>query len=80
MVPVNFPEANTLFAADQPQYQKLPAHVSTDDSRIVTTCWRLTWREWFSFLFTGRVWLQQMTFKQALQPQLPNIQKPELLA
>ena len=74
MTPVSFPEVNTTFAKDQPQYQPLHAH--KDLVGIVTTCWKLTLRERLRVLWTGRVWLQQMTFNAPLQPQLPHTEKP----
>jgi hypothetical protein len=75
MTPLEFPEANTVFAKDQPEYLPLPAH---RESRMgtVTTCWGLTWKERFAILFGGKVWLQQLTFGKPLQPQRPSITKP----
>lgn len=75
MKPVEFAEANTVFAKEQPQYLQLPAH---RDSRngMVTSCWELTWKEKFAILFGGKLWLQQLTFNKPLQPQHPSIEKP----
>ena len=73
MTPVEFPEQNTTFAKDQPEYLPLPAF--TDGTHVVS-CWRLTWRERLRLLFGGRLWLMQMTFGGPLQPQLPSIDSP----
>lgn len=74
MSPVEFPEQTTVFAKDQPEYQPLPAHCAPDGT--VVSCWRLTRRERIKLLFTGRLWLLQLTFGAALQPQSPTVDYP----
>lgn len=74
MKPVDFPEQNSIFAKDQPEYQPLPA-CRTSDGQVIS-CWALTWRERFKLLFTGRMWLSQLTFGARLQPQLPSVTSP----
>jgi len=74
MKPTDFSESNIVFAKDQPQYLPLPADI-TDDG-IAITCWTLTWRERLIILFTGRIWLKQMTFNKPLQPQLLSVECP----
>ena len=61
----------TVLAKDQPQYIPLPvAHVQyTDGVRSMISCYRLTWRERLRILFIGKVWWEQLTFGQPLQPQ-----------
>lgn len=69
MRPVNFPEANTVFAKHQPEYKQLPAHVVEEDPEgRVTSAWGMSWKERFRVLLTGRVYLQMLTFRQPLQP------------
>lgn len=77
---IEFPEQTTVFAKNQPQYVPLPAHVVAGDpeGRIIC-CWRLTWRERLALLFRGVVWHHVLTFGQALQPQLLQIEKPEMI-
>jgi hypothetical protein len=75
MKPVEFPEHNTVFAKDQPEYLPLPAYRESANG-MVTTCWELTWKERFAMLFGGKLWLQQLTFNKPLQPQRPSIVKP----
>lgn len=65
-----------VFAKDQPQYQPLPA-IRCLDGRIVTR-WTLTWRERLRLIFGGNIYLQQLTFGEALQPQLPSVKEPIL--
>lgn len=80
MKPVWFPQQNTTLAKDQPQYIALPVYQepphAPDYEGNVISCWRLTWRERFKLLFSGRLWLSQLTFGHALQPQRPSIESP----
>ena len=76
MEPVTFKEYNIIFAKNQPEYLPLPAHVCNTDDRIVTTCWKLTWKERLQILFSGQFYFQQMTFGHPLQPQKPSIRNP----
>ena len=74
MYPIEFPEQNLVLAEDQPEYLALPAH-RTDDGEVIS-CWSLSWRERFRVLWTGRLWLRQLTFGELLQPQLPEVESP----
>lgn len=78
MQPIDFKGSNIKFAVGQPQYLVLPAYRSNDINGTVTTCWKLTWKEKLKILWTGKLWLQQMAFKQALQPQRPTVWESEL--
>lgn len=75
MKPLEFPQQNVVYAANQPEYLPLPAYRTTDGS--VTSCWGLTWRERMRVLFTGRIYWTQLTFNGPLQPQLPSVLPPE---
>jgi len=74
MKPIDFPEANAIFAKDQPEYMPLPAHRNREG--IVTCCWRLSFWERLKLLFLGRVWHLQLTFDGAPQPHLIQVQHP----
>jgi hypothetical protein len=74
---VEFPEQTVVIARKQPEYRPMPAHVS-EDGNIVTSCWSPSLTERLKILFTGRLWLQAMTFRSPLQPQLLSVAKPEL--
>lgn len=76
MKPVAFHGHNTVWAKDQKPYLPLPAHNGIDGR--VTTCWRLTAWERVKVLFSGRLWLQQLTFGSPLQPQKPSVERPTL--
>ena len=65
------------FAKDQPEYRPLPA-IKTSEGTVITR-WKLTWKERFAILFSGNLFLQQLTFNSALQPQLPTIEEPKVV-
>mgnify|MGYP001597686316 CR=1 FL=1 len=69
MKPIEFKQQNVVFAKDQLEYLPLPAYRSPNKSGRVVTCWQLSWLERVKVLVTGRVWANQLTFQQALQPQ-----------
>jgi len=74
MKPIKFKEANATFAENQPEYLPLPAHRAKDGQ--VISCWQLTISERLKLLFSGKIWLRQLTFNQLLQPQLPETNNP----
>lgn len=81
MNPIHFPEVTQVIAEDQPQYLPLPAFVEPRQSGLpysgtVVSCWRLTFIERFRLLITGKLWLNQLTFGQDLQPQRPSALSP----
>lgn len=73
MRPIDFPESNTIYAEDQPEYLPLPAYVSNG---CTVSLWGLTWRERLKILVTGRLWLSQLNFDEPLQPQRPEVDNP----
>ncbi len=66
MKPIEFPEQNVIYAKDHPQYKPLPAHRTICGQ--VTSCWQLTPEEIEEVKLTGKIFLTQSTFNQALQP------------
>ena len=74
MKPINFSITNTIYAEAQDEYMDLPAHRNEDG--VVTTCWEMSLWERFLVLISGRVYLQTLTFGQALQPQKISIELP----
>lgn len=76
---VEFPEQTLVIAKNQPQYRPLPAYRKPQDPEgRVICCWSLTWRERLRLLFTGRIWHHILTFNGPLQPQLLELDKPEM--
>ena len=74
MKPIKFEEQNCTFAENQDEYLPLPAF--RDDDGIVISCWKLTFFERLKVLIFGKLWLQQLSFNQPLQPQLPRVSHP----
>ncbi len=75
MTPVDFLAANAVLAKDQPEYRPLPVWISPDGIESVS-CWKLSWKDRFKLLWTGELWLRQLTFGDPLQPQLPQVDVP----
>ena len=81
MKPIEFEGQNTVFAKDQPEYQPLPALAVGDSKGTIITCWQLDEDDVEAILANdSRLWLSQLTFGQALQPQLPTANCPFTLA
>lgn len=77
MKPVDFPQANTVFAKDQPEYLPLPARLEPHaEGAPVTSCWQFTPEELAQIQATGCVYVTQLTFGQALQPQVVSLDPP----
>lgn len=75
---VEFPEQTVVYAKDQSQYNRLPAHRFNDDEGRIACCWQLSWGERLQLLMTGKLWHQILTFNYPLQPQLLTVEKPEM--
>jgi hypothetical protein len=73
MKPLKFDFSNATFAKNQPEYQPLPAWT---DGKQVVSCWSLSWRERLHVLFTGVLWIRQMSFGQPLQAIRPQVPSP----
>lgn len=69
-----------IFAKDQPRYRPLPALRGRDREGRVITRWRPTWRERMLVLAGADIWLQQLTFRDPLQPVLLSIGAPAVVA
>ena len=74
MKPIKFEGYNLILAEDQPEYLPLP--VDRDSEGLTISCWKLSWKERFKILFTGVLWIQQLTFKSPLQPIAPSVETP----
>ncbi len=71
MKPIEFEQQNITYAKDQKEYLPLPAH--KDKLGVVTSCWKMSFKERLTVLFTGRVYSSLWTFYQPLQPQLLKV-------
>ena len=77
MKPISFPEQTTVFAEEQSQYRPLPAHAIHDADGRVISCWQLNVWERIKLLWSGKIWVHQLTFNNGpLQPQLLEVKFP----
>lgn len=78
MNPISFEGQNFVYAENDADYRPLACRVIENDpyGRVIS-CWSLTWAERIKVLYTGRVWHESLTFKNALQPLKLSIEKPE---
>lgn len=70
-----FNECNVVYGKNQPEYTPLPAYKS-EETGIVVSCWKMTWKERLTVLVTGRVYLQLLTFGKPIQPQIISVNNP----
>ena len=68
----------TEFAKYQQEYISLPSYRAPGDEGLVTSRWKLSWRERIRVLLTGNLWLQVMTFRHPLQPVKLSTTPPEI--
>lgn len=76
MKPVSFKEQNIVFARDQREYIPLPAFRNPNDPRgQVISCWKGNFLDRLIFLFTGKVWLNLLSFNKPVTPSIVSIRK-----
>lgn len=66
MKPVNNKHFNSVYGAEQPEYQQLPAHKNVAGD--VTTCWELTDEELKTIQKTKKIFIALKTFNKPIQP------------
>ena len=71
---IKFKECNAVYAKNQPEYLPLPSHKTSDG--VVTSCWGFSLKERLIVMFTGRVFLQCLTFNNPLQPLKMSVGNP----
>ena len=76
MKPIEFKEQNIVFAKDQPPYLPLPAYQDSEQGGRIFHCWGLNLKERLKMLFTGKLWINVLTFKQSPQPIKPMVDMP----
>lgn len=67
MKPIEFEQQNVVYGVGEGDRIPLPAHKSEDG--IVSSVWKATLWERIRFLFIGKVWCQQITYDDPVQPQ-----------
>jgi hypothetical protein len=75
MGPISFEQTNIKIAEHQDEYLTLPAHYNKEKG-VVTSCWKMSFKERLRVLLNGRVFLQNLTFGQPLQPIKMSVRNP----
>lgn len=65
MKPITFNGSNSIFGHDQPEYLPLPAQRFDGG---IKTCWKASFKEWLRFVFTGKIYVETLTFNKPVQP------------
>ena len=73
MKSIDFKGSNVVFAKGQKPYLPLPAY---QEGNQIIHCWGLSVRERIKMLFTGKLWIRVLNFKQPPQPIRPTIDNP----
>ena len=73
MKPVDFERSTHILAKGQEQYQALPVF---QDGTETISCWELTDEDIEILKKTCKIWMRQLNFGKALQPQLPMVVSP----
>lgn len=73
MEPTYFPQSNKVLKAPAGMENcvDLHTHVNPENegyAPVITSCWRMTWRDRLRALWTGRVWLQVWTHAGTHEP------------
>ena len=73
MEPIKFPQANMVYAENQPPFLPLPCYRNKEET---ISCWKLTPEELAKVAETGILWLRQVNFMAPLQAQSPSVDNP----
>lgn len=65
---IEFPQHTDVLAKDQPEYQPLPVHIGPSPNYEMTACFELTPDEIAEIVYSGRIFITQITFGGKLQP------------
>lgn len=76
MKPIKFKQQNIIFAENQQPYLPLPAYQDNTQGGRIFHCWALTLKERLKILFTGKLWINVLNFKQPPQPIKPMVDSP----
>ena len=80
MKPVEFKHQNTVIAKDQPQYMPLPALIIESPYGEVISCWKMPFKDRVKVLFTGRIWLNLLSFNKPLTPSYLSVNRKEVFS
>lgn len=78
MKPTKFKDQNSVYAENQPEYLQLPAlKLDTPEGHVIS-CWKLSFWERITILFTGRVWLSLLSFNKPLNPSFMSVNRNDV--
>ena len=80
MKPYKFPEINTVFAEDNPQFKTF-AYVdrSRKGSKDIVICYKMTFMEKLMILLTGKIWVNITSGDGKLRPMRLSVLKQDML-
>lgn len=76
MKPIKFKHQNVVFAENQDEYLNLPA-LKLDSGEVIS-CWKMSFKDRFKVLLTGKVWISLLSFNKPLTPYLMSINRKEI--
>jgi hypothetical protein len=79
MRPIEFKEQNTVIAKDQKEYLPLPAYRFSDERGTMIFCMSVSKWEALKLLFTGRLWVEFLTFNKPVTPSYFTVNKKEVI-
>jgi hypothetical protein len=79
MRPIEFKGQNVIIAKDQKEYLPLPAYKFEDHEGTLIFCMSVSKWEALKMLFTGRLWVQFLTFNQKVTPSYFTVTKKEVI-
>lgn len=78
MKPIEFKDQNAIYAKDQPEYMPLPVLKIEGPEGNVISCWKLSFKERVKVFFTGKVWLNLMSFNKPLTPSYMSVNRKDV--
>lgn len=75
-----FKHQNVVFAKDQQEYLPLPALKIGDENGNVVFCMGMSFRERLKVLFTGKVWVNLLTFNKPLTPSFLSVNRKDVFS
>lgn len=75
---IEFEDANVRVAENQEEYLTLPALRFNDDNGTMITCWKLPFKERVKLLFTGIIWMSELTFGSPITPRYFSLDRKEV--
>lgn len=80
MKPIKFKGHNTVYAENQPPYIPLPVLKFETPEGEATACWKMSFKERLKVLFTGKIWVQLLTFNEPLTPSYVTVNRKEVFS